>query len=254
MPHTTSLNEGGWALFLDVDGTLLEIAETPQDVQVPDSLKQLLQDLELRLHGALALISGRSLSNLDQLFSPLRLCASGTHGCERRDINGALTVPAIDATRLAAARAELHHFVNQHPGLILEDKHYGLAMHFRRAPQFGVPVQNKMRAILESLGPDFTLQAGKCVFELRPAAWNKGVSVTTFMQELPFRNRTPIYIGDDVTDEDAFAAVNAMQGMSIRVGETIDSYARHRLRGVSEVLRWLQVNPPAPFVPAGLAP
>jgi trehalose 6-phosphate phosphatase len=202
----------------------------------------------------LALISGRSLSNLDQLFSPLRLCASGTHGCERRDTNGALTVPAIDAARLAAVRAELHHFVDRHPGLILEDKHYGLAMHFRRAPQFGVPVQNKMRAMLESLGPDFMLQAGKCVVELRPAAWNKGVSVTTFMQEHPFRNRTPIYIGDDVTDEDAFAAVNAMRGLSIRVGDAIDSHARHRLRGVDEVIRWLQVNPPAPFACTGPRP
>lgn len=238
------LSDDDWALFLDVDGTLLEIAETPQSVHAPNSLKQLLETLEVRLEGALALISGRSLANLDQLFAPLRLCASGIHGLERRDALGTLIDPAFDASALAAAHEELDRFVQQHEGLLLEDKRYSLALHFRRAPELADRVHDMMTSMLARLGPQFALQAGKCVLELRPAAWNKGVAVSAFMQEVPFRGRTPIYIGDDVTDEDAFEVVNALEGQSIRVGDGSDTHARHHLADVDAVIRWLHGNPP----------
>lgn len=238
------LSDDDWALFLDVDGTLLEIAETPQSVHAPHSLKQLLEMLEVRLEGALALISGRSLANLDQLFSPLRLCASGIHGLERRDALGTLIDPAFDASALAVAHEEFDRFVQQHEGLLLEDKRYSLALHFRRVPELADKVHDTMSTVLARLGPEFTLQAGKCVLELRPAAWNKGVAVRAFMQEAPFRGRTPVYIGDDVTDEDAFAVVNALQGQSIRVGTGADTHARHHLADVDAVIRWLHDNPP----------
>lgn len=239
-PHSKQ----GWALFLDVDGTLLEIAETPQGVQVPTTLKQLLDDLRARLDGALALVSGRSLANLDQLFSPLQLIASGVHGCERRTADGHVLRPEVDAATIARVRKQLADFARGHEGLLLEDKHYAVAMHFRRAPEMRDEVYRIMNDVLVQLGPTFALQAGKSVLELRPGAWTKGSSITAFMQEPPFVGRTPVFIGDDVTDEDAFAVVNEMSGMSIRVGNPAATLARHRLGGVSDVLRWLQTVPP----------
>lgn len=239
-PHSKQ----GWALFLDVDGTLLEIAETPQGVQVPTTLKQLLDDLRARLDGALALVSGRSLANLDQLFSPLQLIASGVHGCERRTADGHVLRPEVDAATIARVRKQLADFARGHEGLLLEDKHYAVAMHFRRAPEMRDEVYRIMNDVLVQLGPTFALQAGKSVLELRPGAWTKGSSITAFMQEPPFVGRTPVFIGDDVTDEDAFAVVNEMSGMSVRVGNPAATLARHRLGGVSDVLRWLQTVPP----------
>jgi trehalose 6-phosphate phosphatase len=243
-PDSTAHIERGWALFLDVDGTLLELAETPQGVHVPASLKQLLDEVRWRLDGALALVSGRSLANLDQLFSPLRFIASGVHGCERRTADGHVLRPEVDAAAIALVRSQLADFVRGHEGLLLEDKHYALAMHFRRAPEMQHEVYRVMNEVLLHLGPTFALQAGKSVLEVRPSAWTKGSSIRSFMQEAPFIGRTPVFIGDDVTDEDAFAVVNEMQGVSIRVGKAVATLAKHRLGGVSEVLRWLRTVPP----------
>lgn len=240
-------NDGGWALFLDVDGTLLEIAETPQSVRVPEAVKQLLNTLSLRLDGALALVSGRTLDDLDRLFAPLRFCAAGVHGCERRETTGCIARPDINPRRLDHAREVLGDFARRHPGLILEDKGCGLALHFRRIPHLSADVDRIVRNVRERLGPDFTVQAGKCVFELRPAMWTKGASIRSFMERPPFQHRTPIYIGDDLTDEDGFAVVNERGGISIRVGNGHVTVAKHRLPGVRQVLRWLESVPwPAP--------
>jgi trehalose 6-phosphate phosphatase len=232
----------GWALFLDVDGTLLEIAATPHDVQVSEDLARLLSELSRRLGGALALISGRSLSSIDQLFAPLLFCASGVHGCERRTAAGHTIRPEIDAQEIAAARAELTALVLEHSGLLLEDKSYGLALHYRLAPQLREWAHSTMESLLQRLGPEYVLQPGKSVLELRPARASKGTSVNAFMQEAPFRGRTPIYIGDDVTDEAAFAAVNALDGVSIRVGAPAPTAAHYRLPDVAAVQEWLQAT------------
>jgi len=244
MSQSAPNSRQAWALFLDVDGTLLEIAETPQAVQVPASLKQLLDDVRSRLDGALALVSGRSLANLDQLFSPLQFVAAGVHGCERRTADGLVLRPEVDAAALARVHEELAGFVRAHEGLLLEDKHYALAMHFRRAPQMQEEVYRVMNLALEELGPAFALQEGKSVLELRPSAWTKGSSITAFMQEPPFAGRIPVFVGDDVTDEHAFAVVNEMQGISIRVGKPAATLAHHRLDSVSDVRRWLSTVPP----------
>jgi trehalose 6-phosphate phosphatase len=241
---TPVAEKAGWALFLDVDGTLLEIAETPHDVHVPATLKALLSELQARLDGAVALISGRGLYSLDRLFAPLQFCASGVHGCERRAADGRVFRPTLDQHKYSQARHSLLEFAHRHEGLLLEDKRYGLAMHFRRAPHLSTEVYEVMSSTLQQLGPDYALQPGKLVLELHPAAWTKGASVAEFMRESPFLNRTPIYIGDDVTDEHAFAAVNKFGGVSIRVGESTETLAQHRLAGVPEVIRWLQSNPP----------
>jgi len=235
----------GWALFLDVDGTLLELAETPQGVHVSAALKQLLEAVRWRLDGALALVSGRSLASIDQLFSPLRFIASGVHGCERRAADGVAVRPEVDAAMIARVRNDLADFVRSHEGLLLEDKHYAVAVHYRRAPLLEDEVYRIMEQMRTYLGPTFALQAGKSVVELRPGEWSKGTSITSFMQEAPFAGRTPVFVGDDVTDEDAFEVVNAMHGISVKVGSPdVVTIARHRLSSVSEVLRWLQTVPP----------
>ncbi|MET0534347.1 MAG: trehalose-phosphatase [Steroidobacter sp.] len=243
-PDSAASNEPGWALFLDVDGTLLELAETPQGVHVPASLKQLIDEVRWRLDGALALVSGRSLASLDQLFSPLKLIASGVHGCERRAADGNVMRPEVDAASIARIRNELADFVRSHEGLLLEDKHYAVALHYRRAPHLEAEVYKIMEQMRVYLGPTFALQAGKSVVELRPGEWTKGTSIASFMSEAPFVGRIPVFIGDDVTDEDAFVVVNEMKGISIKVGPAEATLARHRLGGVSEVLRWLQTVPP----------
>jgi trehalose 6-phosphate phosphatase len=236
----------GWALFLDVDGTLLEIAETPQDVRVPSTLKPLLVSLSFRLNGALALISGRTLNDLDHLFAPLRFCAAGMHGSECRDAAGYVIRPQLDRDCLNDAREHLRQFTNQHEGLLLEDKGHGLAVHFRRAPHLSWEVRTAVSLACQRAGSSFTVQAGKCVFEIRPAACTKGTAIRAFMERPPFAARLPIYIGDDLTDEDGFAVVNEIGGISIRVGEAQGSAAQHSLPGVRQVLRWLE-SIPAPL-------
>lgn len=232
----------GWALFLDVDGTLLEIAETPESVRVSDDLKALLHDLSSRSNGALALVSGRSIADLDRLFAPLRLSASGVHGCERREASGAIVKPRIDPTLLDPLRDELRALVDANEGLLLEDKGFGLALHFRLAPHMSGEVLSLMRRLCEELGPDFTLQAGKCVLEIRPAGFSKGSSIAAFMKEAPFAGKTPIFLGDDITDEDGFAVVNDLGGISIKVGDAPTRFAQRRLAGVSEVRQWLALR------------
>jgi trehalose 6-phosphate phosphatase len=251
-PGTSIRNVGGWALFLDVDGTLLEIAETPQSVRVPPALKELLVSLSFRLGGALALVSGRTLNDLDHLFAPLRFCAAGVHGWERRDVTGRVIRPQLDPNRLDLARELLRKFAARHEGLMLEDKGHGLALHFRRAPQLSADVCEQVAEACRLIGSAFTVQAGKCVFEIRPAGCTKGTSIRAFMQQPPFLDRLPVYIGDDLTDEDAFAIVNEIGGISIRVGDDQCTLAQHRLPGVRQVLRWLQ-SVPAPISMFGKA-
>jgi trehalose 6-phosphate phosphatase len=233
-------NAGGWALFLDVDGTLLEIAETPAAVRVPDSLKELLTKLSVSLDGALALISGRGLDDIDRLFQPLRFCAAGVHGNERRQASGCIVRAAIDPHCLGPARDRLVEFSRLHDGVLIEDKGSALAVHFRRAPQLSADVDDLVRGLCEQLGAAFAFQAGKCVCEIRPARCNKGTSIDAFMTEPPFRGRMPIYFGDDLTDEAGFAAVNELGGLSIKVGHGRATLASHRLPGVRDVHRWLE--------------
>lgn len=241
--NAVTQNEG-WALFLDVDGTLLELAETPELVYVPQDLKSLLNELSTRLDGALALISGRALADLDKLFSPLRFCASGVHGAERRDAAGRVLHPSVKLNRLAEARDELAQFVAAHAGLLLEDKSFAVAVHFRLAPHLESAVRSRVQSVVSALGSEYVLQKGKCVYEVRPGAWTKGTAIATFLQQQPFLGRTPIFIGDDVTDEDAFSVVNSFNGISVRVGDMSATNANFRLKNVPDVHRWLRELPP----------
>lgn len=233
----------GRALFLDVDGTLLEIAESPDAVRVPVSLKELLARLVSHEAGAVALVSGRQLLKLDSLFAPLRFPAAGLHGLERRNAEGQIfrfsdaSLAALPA--FARARAAMTAFAWHHPDLVFEDKGIALGLHYRRAPALEELVTQFVGSLLTDLGPAFHLQAGKCVLEIKPAAGSKRTAIEAFMEEAPFRGRRPVFIGDDVTDEDGFAAVNAFGGDSIRVGQGVATQARALLPDVPSVIAWL---------------
>jgi trehalose 6-phosphate phosphatase len=239
-----------WALFLDVDGTLLELAATPEGVVVPDRLKSLLIQLSQRMEGAIALISGRTIQNLDELFAPETFCAAGIHGAERRGPSGDIHHASIDRDALRQAHAALSAYADMHEGLLIEDKGSALALHYRLAPHLERDAFARVASVLDRLGSEYVLQTGKCVYEIRPAAWNKGSAVREFMKAHPFAGRVPIYVGDDVTDEHGFAAVNALGGLSVRVGSSATTgaatCARYRLDDVAAVHRWLAALPPPP--------
>ena len=228
------------ALFVDVDGTLLEIAPTPHAVRVEPELTALLRSLLLATSGALALVSGRSIAELDALFLPLTLPAAGLHGFERRGASGSYECRRLPpAPALEQARRALLELADQHPGLLVEDKRFSLAMHYRRAPHLGSVVVRAMTAIAAGVRPEFELQMGKMVAELRPAGSTKGAAVAEFMTEHPYRGRLPIYIGDDLTDESAFEWVNGVGGLSIAVNVSGATAARERLPDVTAVRAWL---------------
>ncbi len=228
------------ALFLDVDGTLLEIAATPDAVKVPAALRNTLQLASQREGGALALISGRSIQELDRLFAPCVFPAAGQHGLEMRDANGRIARPRIDVALLDDARVNLSRLQESHEGLLLEDKGTALAMHYRLAPHLESSVSVAMAAIAQELKDDFVLRPGKCVLELAPRGYTKRGAIEAFMRQKPFAGRTPVFAGDDITDEDGFEAVNELGGHSIRVGGMEATAARHRYSSVSTVAAWLR--------------
>jgi trehalose 6-phosphate phosphatase len=228
------------ALFLDVDGTLLEIAATPDRVRVPASLRNTLQISFEREHGALALLSGRSLDDLDELFSPCVFPASGKHGLEVRLPSGKIVRPDIDPAVLDRARRWLGILQQDNRGLLLEDKGIALAMHYRLAPKLAPEVEVVMKEMVAELGESFVARAGKCVYELMPRGFDERSAIQLLMTQRDFAGRTPVFVGDDPTDEVGFQAVNEMGGHSIRVGNLEQTAARFRFSSVSTVIAWLR--------------
>lgn len=234
------------ALFLDVDGTLLEIAPTPNAVRVPAALRNTLSLAAAREGGALALISGRSIQELDRLFAPHIFAAAGQHGLERRDALGRMTKPQVDESVLNPARARLAELAMQHRGLLVEDKGTAIALHYRLAPRQEPLVRDTMQELEAPLSGQFVLRRGKCVLEIAPVGYSKRTAIEAFMKEAPFSGRTPVFIGDDVTDEEGFEAVNDMNGYSIRVGHPMPTAARYNFGSESAVVAWLRernINP-----------
>jgi len=228
------------ALFLDVDGTLLEIAARPQAVSVPDDLRRRLRTLFLAGGGAVALVSGRAIMDLDALFAPLTLPSAGLHGFELRAASGAYRRrPVPSAAALESARAAMSQLARQHAGLHVEDKRFALALHYRDAPQLEDVVITAMQEVAARVGEDLELQRGKMVVELRPVGATKAEAVAAFLQEAPFAGRVPVFIGDDLTDEPAFELVNGRGGLSAVVNAARPSAARSRLADVTAVREWL---------------
>ena len=227
------------AVFLDIDGTLLELAPAPDAVQVDPELATLLPQLRKSLGGALALITGRAISDVDRLFPGLRMPVAGQHGCERRDALGTLHLHAARTATLERLRALFTEFARSHEGLLLEDKGATLALHYRKAPQLAAKVHKTMHEQVAAIGvKSYRLQPGKQLLELRPDNRDKGTAIRDFMTERPFKGRCPVFIGDDRTDEHGFAVIDAMGGWSVKVGRG-PSRARYRLPDVAAVRAWL---------------
>lgn len=215
-----------WCLFLDVDGTLLEIAPTPDAVRVEEALKQLLRRVRDALHGAVALVSGRSLEQLDHLFAPERWPAAGLHGLERRGADECVRYAGPGAPALVDARVALTNLASRAPGTLLEDKGRSLALHYRAVPGLEPALRREVRRITARLGDDYHLLEGDRVFEVKPCAATKADAIRAFLAEPPFAGRRPIFIGDDITDLDGFAAVERAGGMSVAVGDRVQALAR----------------------------
>jgi trehalose 6-phosphate phosphatase len=228
----------GTAFFLDVDGTLVEFADRPHEVRIDDDLGRLLTELHSAAGGALALISGRSVSDVDRLFASRRFCIAGQHGAERRDAAGMVHRHGLPLARLRSAGDTLRQFSAAHPALVLEDKGMNLALHYRLAPHLASNVQGAVQDIVKDLGEDFEVQQGKMVFEIKPSGKDKGTAIAEFVKEKPFRDRMPVFIGDDDTDEYGFRIVNRLGGHSVKVGGG-STTARWRLPDASAVRAWL---------------
>ncbi|MGD9615494.1 MAG: trehalose-phosphatase [Alphaproteobacteria bacterium] len=239
------------ALFIDLDGTLLEIAPRPELVRVPEGLAELLARLAAQRGGALAVISGRRIDDFDRYLHPWRGAASGVHGAERRDDAGR-TVASGDSAqdRQAAAALErlrpvLRKLGEQTPGILVEDKGRTLAVHYRQAPEREDEVRAAVANLLRQEAAALKVIDGKMVLELKPAHHDKGRAIAAFMAEAPFRGRVPVFVGDDTTDEDGFAEVNRRGGVSIRVGPpNAATAAVYSLPSVPAVLDWLRGDSP----------
>ncbi len=232
---------GDVALFFDVDGTLVAIEQQPDAVKVSKTLRVLLERLIDATDGALALVSGRSIEQLDRLFKPLSFSASGLHGLERRLLPGAIERAAPKGTGMKAAKRELETFAQNHPGTFVEDKGLTLAVHYRMAAQHREAAAATVRKLVEADPEGLVLLEGKMVFELKPPGFDKGRAIAAFMQELPFQGRRPIFAGDDVTDEAGFARTNELGGIAVKVGvDDRPTEAAYGLDSVDAMIAWLK--------------
>ena len=223
------------ALFLDFDGTLVDIVERPDAVTVDPALPDVLLRLQERLGGALAIVSGRPIAFLDPHFAPHRFDIAGLHGLEHR-IGGRLFLCDPDEhPALRELVGRLTDTVAQKPGILIEDKGCSVAIHWRLAPQEKDFALATARAAIEALGGEYRVQYGKAVAEILPAAAGKGKVIERFLHQAPYAGRRPIFAGDDLTDENGFKTVNAHDGLSIRIGEG-ETIARLRL-GAPSALR-----------------
>jgi trehalose 6-phosphate phosphatase len=204
------------ALFLDFDGTVVDIAPQPDAVHVPDGLVDHLRWMHGYLGGAVAVISGRPIAQIDEFLAPLKLAVAGVHGAERRGPDG--TVTLLSTHPLEAVEHAARGLAARHPGLLVENKRGSIALHYRLAPQLEALCLDTMRAAVEE-SPGLTLLRGKMVVEAKPGGASKGRAIEAFMKEPPFAGRTPLFIGDDITDEQGFSAVQRAGGLGIKVGE-----------------------------------
>ena len=229
-----------WALFLDFDGTLVDIADRPDAVIVDPALPELLRSVSERLSGALAVISGRPISEIDHFLHDSVMPVAGLHGVERRDAEGDIRIGEVPADRIDAARERLTAFAAEHDGVLLEDKKVGLVLHYRLAPDRQADCEAMTGSIAAESNGRLVVQPGKMVSELKVKGHHKGQAVEAFLSVPPFVGRTPVFVGDDVTDEDAFAVVNALDGISIRVGPRDGTQARYVAGGVEDIRKWLR--------------
>ena len=226
------------AFFLDIDGTLLEIAATPKAVHTARADCRLVAALYDKSDGALALVSGRSLGMIDELFSPLRLPAAGQHGVERRDARARVHRPSFRDDVFEGAARMIRAFAERHAGLVFEHKGYSMALHYRLAPRLAGAAHAVVNEAARAVGEGVEVQRGKMVAELKPAGYDKGRAIQAFMREKPFAGRVPVFLGDDLTDEHGFRVVEGLGGHAIKVGPGTTA-AKWRLANPAAARGWL---------------
>ena len=227
------------ALFLDYDGTLVELAPRPDLAVADPALRTLLADLQARCRGALAIVSGRPVGDIDGFLAPLRLTVAGLHGLALRRHDGTMLETAAPGPAVEAARAALASSPRRHPGTLLEDKRWTLALHFRQAPGAADAATALADELARQSGERLRVQRGKMVIELVPEGGDKGSAIVGLLAADEFRDRVPVFVGDDLTDEAGFRRVNQLGGVSVRVGFGT-SEARFGLADVVALRRWLQ--------------
>jgi len=224
------------ALFLDVDGTLAPIETRPHAVGPQSARNDILTRLSDRLGGRTAIVSGRTVADIDRILEARIAAVAGVHGLERRTAGGE-QVALAPHPALREARRALEAFAGADAGLEVEDKTLSVALHFRRAPAAAEAVRDLTGRLAAATG--LTRQDGDCVVELRTPGPTKGDAVTAFLAEPPFIGAVPVFVGDDLTDEDAFRATAEHGGFGVLVGPLRDTWATHRLPDVDAVLAWL---------------
>lgn len=236
-----SIDPNKVALLLDIDGTLLDIALTPHDVRVPPTLRKTLAKLQERTGGAIALVSGRSLSDIDLIFAPLKLSAVGGHGAEMRVMPDSSKANGAKSRFLDKnIRTRLTDVAQVGEGIIVEDKGYSVALHYRLAPNKQRAIEDAVAAICSELPAGWVeILPGKAVIEIKKSGFNKGTALRDLMAHAPFAGRQPIFVGDDKTDDAAFAVVPEFGGIAISVGRMVPGVAQ-RFEAPSDVRRWLE--------------
>ncbi|MBV8801032.1 MAG: trehalose-phosphatase [Alphaproteobacteria bacterium] len=239
------LDLGGDALFLDIDGTLIDIAPTPEAVVVPESLKIDLVRLRDKLSGALALLSGRTLGAIDQLFAPVKFAAAGAHGAEVRPApDGAVKHCAQAMT--AVEKAAFAEIAKVDPRIRIEDKVYTMAIHYRLAPEAEDLLIGLVNDRVGKLQENLRVLCGKAVVEVKRRGFNKGTGLRALMEHPPFAGRRPLFFGDDVTDEDALAVLPEFGGTGVSVGRLLPG-ATGMIERPAQLRHWLAaIAPQAP--------
>jgi trehalose 6-phosphate phosphatase len=228
------------AILLDVDGTILDLAPTPQSVWVPPDLAEALVRLWQSTGGALAFVSGRQLNDLDRIFSPLQLPAIGGHGAEMRVAAGKTPQQPRIAPLDSELKRKFASIAEIAPGIVIEDKGYSLALHYRLAPEKGAVVRKSAELIYANLpGNGIELLPGKSMIEIKQVGFDKASAVRELMTYAPFSGRRPVFIGDDVTDQSVFAAMPEFGGIAISVGERLPT-VDYCFERPADVRRWLE--------------
>jgi trehalose 6-phosphate phosphatase len=225
------------ALFLDIDGTIAPLASTPQDARIPGETLAILRMLRQYTNGSVALISGRNLADIDRISDDV-FPAAGQHGLELRT-DSTVEAGAHDTGAMTEVAKEIRHFTDSHPLLLVEDKGLSVAVHYRRAPELAAMVEEKLSSLAAHHADRLCLQRGKMVAELRMAGGGKGNAIQRLLRTPAFAGKMPVFAGDDSTDEDGFIAVNALHGMSIKIGGG-ESVAQWRVASVEDFTSWLR--------------
>ena len=230
------------ALFFDVDGTLIEIAATPNSVVVPATLEKAILTLWYELDGAIALVSGRNLSSVEALFPSFPGVIGALHGSEFRFADGRKVTAEVEA-QLEEARNFLHVFASSRTGFLIEDKIGSIALHYRGAPTRKREAETAIQEASKLAGPSWSIQPGKFVFELRSRGANKGKALKRIMNETPFHNRRPLAFGDDLTDLPMLKAAKAAGGLAVVIGRAIHPEGEfHAITSPLQLQAWLKME------------